>query len=284
MSISLTTALTAPTQFATTPNGKVAYRIIGKGKPLLLCNRFRGTLDTWDPKFLVHLAKGFQVILFDYNGIGLSTGHHQPTSEGVANDLKFFMEALKIEKAIVAGWSYGGVVAQTFAAIYYQMVSHLVVIGSNPPGKNETPPEKVFFDAAFKPINDFNDEVVLFFEPKSEKSIAAAKASHERIAMRKKDLDKPVTPAQFETYAKGVMSFAEDALQIRDKLNNTALPILVLMGDHDSSFPVANWFPLIGQSNTMQLIILSKTGHGPQHEQPKLCASYIKKFIKNTNA
>ena len=66
-------ALTAPTQFIETGGRTLAYRSIGKGKPILLATRFRGTLDLWDPAFLNGLAEnGFRVITFDYSGLGLS--------------------------------------------------------------------------------------------------------------------------------------------------------------------------------------------------------------------
>jgi pimeloyl-ACP methyl ester carboxylesterase len=282
MSISLEKALTAQTQFATSPSGKIAYRMIGTGEPLVLCNRFRGILDTWDPKFISHLAKGFQVILFDYHGIGLYEGIHQTTAEELSRDLKLFLESLHLEKVILGGWSYGGLVAQSFAAIYPEMVSCLVVLGSNPPGDNAVPPEQVFFDAALKPVNDFQDELVLFFEPASPASVALAEASHQRIALRKSDLDIPVKPEQFNNYFLAGTSFKEDQLQTREKLYKSNIPVLVIMGDHDPSFDVENWFPLVKYVENMQLIILARTGHGPQHQYPKLVASYIRKFIENT--
>src|SRR5215217_5566441 len=193
MAISLRGALTAPTLFATISNAKIAYRSIGEGQPLILCNRFRGTLDTWDPLFISHLAKSFQVVLFDYPGVGLSQGLHQTTAELLAKNLKEFMNALTLQQAIIGGWSYGGLVAQSFTALYPELVSHLLVLGSNPPGENAVPPEQVFFDAALKPMNDFQDELVLFFEPASVASVSAAEASHQRLALRESDLDIPVS-------------------------------------------------------------------------------------------
>jgi len=38
-------------------------------------HRFRGVLDLWDPAFIDGLAaQGFQVVIFDYSGLGQSTG------------------------------------------------------------------------------------------------------------------------------------------------------------------------------------------------------------------
>jgi pimeloyl-ACP methyl ester carboxylesterase len=53
---------------------KIAYGLIGIGLPIIMVNRFRGNLDTWDPASLDALASRFNVITIDYGSIGLSTG------------------------------------------------------------------------------------------------------------------------------------------------------------------------------------------------------------------
>ncbi|MGM9478175.1 alpha/beta fold hydrolase [Pedobacter sp. GSP4] len=273
------TAVNAPTLYIKAGKNKIGYRSIGKGAPLILCNRLRGILDTWDPLFLDQLAKNNRVIIFDYPGIGLSTGQLAPSILDVAGDVKSFATALKINKFRLLGWSYGGAVAQTLAAHFPAMVSHLILIGANPPGKNDTPVEKAFLDAAFKPVNDLKDEEVLFFEPASAKSRAAAKASNLRIAKRKKDLSKMVTPDKFTDYFKGIADYQKDSYQSREKLANTPLPILILMGDHDPSCPVENWFPLIKKWKTAELIVIPNSGHGVQHEFPAVAAAQIQLFV-----
>ena len=45
-------AVNAKTNFVQIGDRKIAYRSIGKGLPIIMINRFRGTLDTWDPAFL----------------------------------------------------------------------------------------------------------------------------------------------------------------------------------------------------------------------------------------
>ena len=67
-------AASAPTRFVNTKRRTLAYRSVGGGPVIILCNRFRGTLDTWDPAFIDALARTFTVITFDYSGIGRSTG------------------------------------------------------------------------------------------------------------------------------------------------------------------------------------------------------------------
>jgi pimeloyl-ACP methyl ester carboxylesterase len=106
-------AVNAKTDFVQIGDRKIAYRSIGKGLPIIMVNRFRGTLDTWDPAFLDTLASGFNVITIDYSGTGLSTGVCAADILSMAKDVKDVAEALKFTKIIVSGWSLGGLVAQT---------------------------------------------------------------------------------------------------------------------------------------------------------------------------
>jgi len=268
------------TSFADTGDRKIAYRSYGKGKPIIFVNRFRGTLDTWDPLFIKMMAKKFNVITFDYSGVGSSTGNMAPDIVIVAKDVKDLADALKLNTIIVLGWSYGGLVAQAVTLLYPNLVSHSILVGTNPPGKNEVPFEQVFLDAALKPINDFDDEVVLFFEPKSQISLAAAKASHERIH-KKIDVKKiPSTMEAFQVYFAGGDAFKEDILNFREQIKKTKIPILIISGDHDVSFAVENWYAIVNEMVNTQMIVYSETGHAPQHQYPEITSKYIINFVK----
>jgi len=271
------------TSFADTGDRKIAYRSYGKGKPIIFVNRFRGTLDTWDPLFIKMMAKKFNVITFDYSGVGSSTGNMAPDIVIVAKDVKDLADALKLNTIIVLGWSYGGLVAQAVTLLYPNLVSHSILVGTNPPGKNEVPFEQVFLDAALKPINDFDDEVVLFFEPKSQISLAAAKASHERIH-KKIDVKKiPSTMEAFQVYFAGGDAFKEDILNFREQIKKTKIPILIISGDHDVSFAVENWYAIVNEMVNTQMIVYSETGHAPQHQYPEMTSKYIINFVKYTH-
>lgn len=272
-------ASNSKTQYAETGGRKIAYRSIGKGTPIVLVNRFRGTLDTWDPLFLDKLAENYNVITFDYTGIGSSTGTLPTDISIVAKDVKDLSDALKLKKIIVLGWSYGGLVAQAATFQYPELVTHSILVGTNPPGKNEIAFEQAFLDRALKPINNFEDEIVLFFEPKSESSKKAAQLSHDRIYKRIDVSKIPSTQNVFELYFKGGAGFREDKQNFRNQLKTTKRPILVISGDHDISFAVENWFTLLRELPTTQIIVFPHTGHAPQHQYPELTAKYIHDFI-----
>lgn len=273
-------AITAPTHLVTVNEGrKLAYRSVGSGPALVLCNRFRGTLDTWDPAFLDGLAQHFRVITFDFRGMGRSTGEPPTTIKAMADDAKGLIEALRLGKVALGGWSLGGLAAQTLATFHPEMISHLILIGTGPAGKTEHPMEPIFLEYAHKPVNDLADEYVLFFEPKSAVSRAAADLSHARIAQRKTDLDIPVPPPVWPKLHQAGAEFFADLHGSREMLKRTRIPILIVHGDHDIVFPVQNWHALNREMPTAQLIVFPHAGHGPQHQFVRESVAYITAFI-----
>lgn len=272
-------AYTSQTQFIEKDGRKIAYRSIGNGTPIILINRFRGTLDTWDPLFLDALAENHNVITFDYTGIGSSTGVLPTDIPTVAKDVKDLSDALELKKVVALGWSYGGFVAQVAALLYPDLVSHAVLVGTNPPGKNEFPLEQIFLDVALKPTYTVDDETILFFEPASPVSVAASKLSHDRILKRFDASKVPTAPEVLDLYTKGTADFVQDKANFRERLQETKTPLLIVSGDHDISLPVENWFPLHRKLQNAQFITFTLTGHGPQHQFPELTANNIKDFI-----
>lgn len=271
----------APTQYAVIDNQKIAYRKIGNGSPIILANRFRGTLDTWDPLFLELLSKNNTVIIFDYAGIGYSTGELPLDIKDVAAEIIKLADFLKIDKFNVMGWSYGGWVAQYAMFLNPARVLKTIIIGSNAMGKNEVPIQSAFFERALKPQNDFEDAVVLFFEPKSAASRAAAQASMNRI-MAHADWSKvPHTQEVFQRYFASNTAIAEDKENFRTAYTTLKTPVLVISGDNDISFATENWFPLMKSAPTLQHIIFPAAGHAPHFQYPELATDYINTFLNH---
>jgi len=275
----LSEAVNSKTKFIEVNEQRFAYRSIGTGLPIIMLNRFRGNLDTWDPAFLGGLAATFNVITVDYSGIGLSTGKCASDVLSLAKDVKAVAEALKLSKFIVVGWSLGGMVTQTIITKYPELLSRAVLIGTTPPGKNTGVPEKEFWDRGLNPVNDLDDGIVLFFEPKSESSKNAAKLSFGRMAQRTDDLDTPVSKQCWDNQKKAIEDFREDKYNTLEELKKSTIPTLLIMGDHDIGFHLEDWYPLIGDLESTQVIVMPRAGHAPHNQYPDLVAKYITSFI-----
>ena len=82
-----------------TKDGSLAVRVDGDPHkaPLLLCQRFRGTMDDWDPEFVARLSTARRVIRFDNLGIGESSGEMPDTVRGMAEIVSALLDALEID-------------------------------------------------------------------------------------------------------------------------------------------------------------------------------------------
>jgi pimeloyl-ACP methyl ester carboxylesterase len=274
-------AVNVETQFAKIDDNNTAYRKFGAGPPVILTNRFRGTLDTWDPLFLDLLSENYTVIIFDYPGIGYSDGALPLNMTDVVRQVIKLADFLHIDTFHLIGWSYGGWVAQYVVFQNTSRVVKAVIIGSNPMGENEIPFETVFMERALKSVNDADDYTVLFFEPSSETSRSAAQASTERIMTRLNESNIPSTQEVFQRYFASSKPISEDRENFRGAYQTLETPILVISGDHDISFAVENWFPLLRKAPTIQIIVLPASGHAPHFQYPELTTGYIHNFLRD---
>jgi pimeloyl-ACP methyl ester carboxylesterase len=274
----------APNLFVEAAGRKLAYRSVGKGKPIVLAHRFRGVLDLWDPAFIDALAaQGFQVITFDHSGMGLSTGERSYNPASLVKDTKDLIDGLGLKDVVVGGWSFGGIVAQIYVAMFGATVSHAVLISTTPPGKLVKPGEQLFYDLAAQGPATLEQYTTMFFEPADAASRAASQRSFERIFARQggRSPEVPVEWAltQVPHSPPNPMFPSDEVLQA---LKNTKVPILHLAGDHDISVPVENWYALGGQLPTMNLVTFPRAGHAPHHQHPELAAAQIAAFIQGT--
>lgn len=276
-------AVSAPTRYVKTGDRTLAYRSIGEGSPIVLCTRFRGTLDLWDPEFLDALAaQGFRVITFDYSGFGLSTGTQTYNPVEMAVDARDIIAALELKNVTLAGWSIGGMAAQAALALFPQNITSLVLLGTTPPGPLVKMAEPLFYELAGKAVNDFEDVVALFFEPRSAGSREAARQSQARIESRTEDLS-PAVPIEFarQVLVNGPSNPAFPAPPVLEMLKRTEVPILHIGGDHDIIFPVENWYALSQILPTVTLVTFPRSGHGPHHQHPRVSADIIASFVRN---
>jgi alpha-beta hydrolase superfamily lysophospholipase len=97
----------------------IAYKVFGKGDPILLITGSSSAMDAWNPAILRDLSSNHTVIIFDHRGVGNTTAGTKPFSMiQFANDTAGLLDALKIQKADVLGYSMGSFVAQELALLH----------------------------------------------------------------------------------------------------------------------------------------------------------------------
>ncbi|WP_326839542.1 alpha/beta hydrolase [Roseibium aggregatum] len=74
----------------------------------------------------------------------MSTGTPSYNPLEMAADPRDLIQALGLKDVILLGWSIGGMAAQVALTLYPQEISHLVLLGSTPPGDLVKPAEQLF--------------------------------------------------------------------------------------------------------------------------------------------
>ena len=132
----------------------VAYKMFGKGDPIILFNGASDNMDAWDPSLLKGLASNHTVIVFDQRGIANTTAGSRPyTYQQLANDTAGLLDALKIPKTDVMGYSLGSYLAQQLTLMYPNKVNSLILVGSSCGGKDHTPKPPEFIKLQSEIVN-----------------------------------------------------------------------------------------------------------------------------------
>ncbi|MFC6949616.1 alpha/beta fold hydrolase [Paraburkholderia dipogonis] len=127
-------AETVETSYVQGKLARYGYREYGAQSdiPLVLLNRYKGTLDDWDPLLLDLLAKERRIITFDNVGVGYTDGTAPDTIEAMAEGAVDFLKAKGLKKVHALGWSMGGFIAQILAIEYPEYFATVTVAGSGP--------------------------------------------------------------------------------------------------------------------------------------------------------
>ena len=259
-----------------------AYREFGSAGtadqvPLLLLQRFRGTLDDWDPAFIGALAEDRPVIVFSNAGVGSSSGSVSDSVEGMAGHAARFLEARGMTQVDVLGWSMGGFVAQALALDHPTLVRNVVLLGTGPGGSAESaPPAEPVFEYALRPSYGFDEALYLFFAPGRED---LAQASIERVAAASEGEPVPGEDV-VQTQAGAIQAFMGGETGHFARLGGMEQPSLIVSGDRDPFFPMKNVWLLYRELPQARLSVFPNAGHAPHHQHPAEVADLVSAFLE----
>jgi pimeloyl-ACP methyl ester carboxylesterase len=211
----------------------IAYNTFGKGEPIILINGYSFAMDSWHPTLLEKLAANHTVIIFDNRGIGNTTsGDDEQFSIGqFANDTASLLDALKIKKADVLGWSMGGAIAQELAINHPDRVGKLIIHASFCGPMKSIQPSQEVLNAMTNETGTAEDRIArlhpLFFPEEWRKENTNYLES---------------IPKTTETISNQTLSQYKEAIAnwegTCNKLANIAQPTLVIVGTKDTGAPL----------------------------------------------
>lgn len=276
--------LQAKTRFVEIDGHRIAYRSVGpkRAVPVLLIQRFRGTMDDWDPAFIdAMVARGHQVIVFNGRGVSTSEGEAHDTVEGMAHGVAALAKALGLPRVDVLGWSMGGFVAQVLPLLEPQLVRRVILVGTGPgKGPGVVLPGKEVFEVATRPRFGIEEHQYLFFAQATE-SERLREASLARIGARTGATEPEVPPEVVERQGQAIMAFLGNEGRWHERLGELRHPVLIVMGDRDAFFHASNGAVLFERLPQARLAVLPMAGHGPHHQHPEAVARMVAGFLSD---
>jgi len=275
----------------------IAYKMLGKGDPILLFNGASDGMDAWHPSFLEGLSSDHTVIAFDTRGIGNSTTGSKPyTYQQLANDSASLLDALKIPKADVMGYSLGSYIAEQLAIMFPDKVNSLLLVGSSCGGKDHTPKPPEFIKLQSDIVNKSLNNVSISHEEMKE--LVSASLGSGWIRLHPESLDipanittlqqlKPGLPPEIANNQNNVGKHWEDNPNWSgacDELAKLAKPTLVITGTDDNMYqPHVNSLKIVEKIPGAWLAQIEDAGHAVMDQYPEEIAKILNTFLSTTS-
>lgn len=272
----------------------IAYKIIGKGDPILLISPAQGDMNTWDPSLLNTLSANHVVIVFDNCGVGnTSTGIKSFSIQQFANDTTGLMNALKVQNATVLGFSLGSFIAQQLAVTYPEKVNSLVLIASACGGKENIPANPRNLEIVIDIINKVaNGTVVPSQQVKEVISLGLGSGwlnLHPNLLEttafpEAKYLFPSNTPDNnLKQLNAGQKWFAKDWNGVCEALTKISVPTLILTGTDDVNVPPKNSLIIAEKIPGSWLVQIKNTGHQVMGQYPDEINKILQTFLSVTS-
>lgn len=219
----------------TTPGaGRLRLRISreGSGEPLLLVMGLGGGIDMWRP--LIDSLVGVDTIAVDGPGVGESTTPARPLSMvELAEVYARLVRALDLDSVSVLGFSFGGAVAQQLAISSPQLVRNLVLAGTGP-GLGGVPGDPMALAELCT--------LWRYYSPQHLRRIAplvyGGRTARDSEVLRRRSRERMHAAPSWAGYVWQLVALT--GWSSLPWLHRITAPTLVLTGDEDPVFPVAN--------------------------------------------
>ena len=271
----------------------IAYKMLGKGDPILLYNGASDGMDAWDPSLLRILSSNHTVIAFDSRGLGNTTMGSKPyTYQQLATDAAGLLDALKIPKADVMGYSLGSFIAQQITMMYPDKVNSLVLVGSSCGGKDHTPKPSEFLKLQAEIVNKSLNNVSISQEEMKELVTASVGAGwiklHPEVLENIPTMQesKPGLTPEAMNNQNNVGKHWEDNPNWSgacDELAKLDKPTLVISGMDDNMYaPHVNSLKIAEKIPGAWLVQIKNAGHAVVDQYPEEVGKIMNTFLSTT--
>ena len=233
------------------------------------------------------------MIVFDQRGIANSTVGSKPyTYPQLANDTAGLLDALKIPKADIMGYSLGGHIAQAFTISYPEKVNRLILVATTCGGKDGIPKPPEFLKLQADVVNKSLHNIPITQE--ELKALNVASLGSGWIKLHPESLDIPANLTTLQQLKPGLPpEIANNQIIVGkhwednptwagacDELAKTPRPTLVITGTDDDKYqPYVNSLKIAEKIPGAWLVQIKNAGHAIMDQYPVELSKILNIFL-----
>ena len=275
----------------TDDNVKLYYETTGKGEPIIFVHEFAGDFRSWAPQ-VNYFSRYNQCITFCARGYypsDVPENENKYSQERAWRDIISVMDNLEIEKAHIVGLSMGGFATLHLGINAPNRVLSLVIAGC---GYGAIPIDKINFNKEADFSNVSLETAQNIINQGMEKIGSEYALGPSRVQFQNKDpigwklfRDQLVehNPIGSANTLLGVQNKRPNLYAIEKDISTINSPTLIINGDEDDMCLEVGLF-LKRTIHTSGLLIVPKTGHTINLEEPSIFNNHLLEFYSRINA
>ncbi len=267
---------------------RLFVEVKGEGKTVLTLHGGPGIGDRGDnKKMFTPLEDSFRVIYYDQRGNGdaddapLETYTH----EQYVADADALREHFGLERMMLSGGSYGGIIALEYALRHPERLACMVLRGTAASRELQDAALENALEADLPGVDRAMLENLFFGRMKDDEDLKEHFAKIYPMYSTKYNPDK-----RKELFARkrfrarthnAFFSRAFPAYDIRDRLAEIETPTLILAGRHDWITPIRFAKELADNLKNVKLVVFENAGHSINADEPDKFQAVTREFLNN---
>lgn len=258
----------------------INYQLAGDGDCLVLIHGFTDNLNMWY-KQVPEFSKHCQVLSYDVRGHGQTeTPQTELSSQLFAEDLQALLSALKIDKAVILGYSMGGRIALQFALKYPERARALIFANSVVRGSNDRMTEEQIEQLAKRREQMIDllrgGDIQIISDVMTERSLSpGTKDRAPDLFQEYKDIKMQNDPRHYLSIMQAMIA----ATAAAPDLSLLRCPALIIAGEQDGLMPIELVKSMKASIKNSTSIVLA-TGHASALEDPEGFNRAVLAFVR----
>ena len=245
--------------------------------PIVFLQGLVGAARLWQPQIASFRAAGYEPVPLDLPGYGSRPPVDAMDFDMLAADVETTIDERKLDRPVIIGHSFGGMIAQTCLRRRPDGYRAAVLSGTSPAfGAPSGDFQKKFLADRLDPLDRGRSMADLAEESADQLMGPAADPANRALLI---EIMRTVSPRTYRAAVQCLVGFDE-----RANLDRIKIPVLCLVGVLDRNAPPAMMERMASKIPVARYVCMPGLGHMPNLEAPRIFDAVIFEFLREVLA